>query len=252
MMPIPASPPENGAGYADGSASLQTPSLTIMSPRSPTCVHASQSAADVVRPHLPTECIAYVDDLLNDHSVVVRLSRRRATKLGDHRPPSRAVPWHRISINEDLNPYAFLVTLLHEVAHMTTHAKHRKCRRLRPHGPEWQGEFAGIMRPVVAGGYVPGDVTAALQRSLARPKAATCSDRELLLSLARYDHADPAAARVEDLAPGTVFRLENGRRFCRGHRVRTRFRCIEIGTGHEYRVHGLVRVTVLERPEPEA
>lgn len=200
-------------------------------------VHAS------VRHRLPAGVEAYVAELLGRHPFDVRLARPRRTKLGDHRPPTRGVPAHRISLNDDLNPYAFLTTLLHEIAHATTWERHRGGRRwLRPHGPEWKREFSTILRPVVAAGILPADVEEALGRSLSNPAAATCSDRGLMLALGRYDRPDEGRMFVEQLAEGTVFRIENGRLFRAGRRLRTRRQCFEWHTGTEYRVHGLARV----------
>jgi SprT protein len=194
----------------------------------------------VLQRHLPAAAHEYVGDLLTSRDVAVRVSRPRLTKLGDHRPPRPADPRHRISVNDDLNPYAFLTTLLHEIAHVDVWEKHAgRRRRPRPHGPEWKGEFSAILAPVVAARWLPDDVAAALGSSMRNPAAMSCSDRGLVLALARYD--DPAAVRqrVEDIPLGGLFRVSNGRVFCRGRRVRTRYLCLEPTTGAEYRVHAL-------------
>ena len=73
---------------------------------------------ETVRQHLPPRAWKYVLDLLQEHPVLVRVVPHRATKLGDYRPPRLGDFWHRITVNEDLNMYAFLVTLLHELAHV--------------------------------------------------------------------------------------------------------------------------------------
>ena len=200
------------------------------------------SLPQAVAERLPPAASDYVTELLSRHPVELRVVARRATKLGDHRPPAAGAPWHRITVNEDLNPYAFLITLLHEVAHLNTHAEHRSRRQLRPHGREWQLQFARIIDPVVAGRLVPGDLIDALRRAVARPRAATCSDRRLLLALSRYDADAGSSLRVEQVQPGDRFELETGRQFIRGARLRSRYRCIEVATGVEYRVHGLARV----------
>lgn len=201
---------------------------------------------------LPPGTEAYVEELLARQPCVVRLSRPRRTKLGDHRPPGRGRAGHRISVNEDLNPFAFLTTLLHEIAHATTWERHerrrRSGRRVRPHGAEWRAEFAGILEPVVHMGVLPDDVNGALARSLDRPAAATCSDRELLLALGRYDRVDPRLVRVEEIAFGGWFRLASGDVFRAGRTLRTRRQCFAAGTGTEYRVHGLARVEPVEPP----
>lgn len=200
-------------------------------------------------PRLPEGTDAYVADLLGRHRIDVRLSRPRRTKLGDHRPPGRGRPAHRITVNDDLNPYAFLTTLLHEIAHAFTWERHRAFRRwLRPHGSEWKREFEGVLAPVVEAAILPAAITAALARSMRNPAAATCSDRELLLALARYDRPDPRRVLVEDLAVGTIFRTDDGMLFHAGPKLRSRRRCFECRTGREYRVHGLARVEPIRQP----
>lgn len=204
-----------------------------------------------VVPHLPPNTVAHVERIFDGRRIAVRIVPPRRTKLGDHRAPRGPHEPHRISVNADLNPFAFLTTLLHEVAHAAAWDGHRGRRRLRPHGPEWQREFGAILAPVVASGALPDDVTAALDRSLRRPAAATCSDRGLVLALARYDRPVPGHVRVEDLPEGAVFRA--GRlAFRAAERLRTRRRCFECRTGREYRVHGLLVVEPIAADEATA
>ena len=61
-----------------------------------------------LRSHLPPAAWPAVLAWLQVHPVLVRVSTSRRTKLGDYRTADRTRP-HRISVNEDLNPYAFLV-----------------------------------------------------------------------------------------------------------------------------------------------
>lgn len=202
------------------------------------------SAFEIALPYLPPAAVVHVRELCGLWPVDLRIARPRRSKLGDHRAPSGPHPRHRISINADLNPWAFLTTLLHEFAHAATWEQHRR-RRLRPHGAEWRREFSAILGPVVSAGTLPADVAAALRGTLARPAAATCSDRALLLALARYDDRDDSRVRVENLRPGTLFRLDDGRVLRAGPLVRTRRRCFERRSGREYRVHGLLLVEPL-------
>ncbi len=202
-------------------------------------------AAGVVCSFLPPAAVVHVAPLLAAYELHVRIARPRRTKLGDHRPPAVGRTAHRISINSNLNPYAFLTTLLHEVAHAATWERHRPRRRVRPHGPEWKREFEAILEPVVGAGVLPDEVAAALARSMRNPAAATCSDRGLALALARYDEPPAGRVRVEDLVEGTFVRIESGQAFRADRQVRTRRKCFECGTGREYRVHGLLFVEPL-------
>jgi SprT protein len=194
-------------------------------------------------PRLPAAARRHVEAVCAGMKLELRITRPRRTKLGDHRGPTAAVPRHRISINADLNPYAFLTTLLHELAHAATWERQRGIRRrVRPHGPEWKGEFKRILAPVVEAQILPEDVGEALGRLMRDPAAATCTDRGVALALARYDTPVPGVVLVESLPPGAVFRVEGGRVFRLGPRLRTRFRCTCERTGREYRMHPLCRV----------
>ena len=206
---------------------------------------AGPSASEILRPYLPAAALDHVERAIAGLAVDLRVVRPRRTKLGDHRPPPALLRPHRITVNADLNPYAFLTTLLHEVAHAATWERHRPRRRLRPHGPEWKHEFSAVLAPVVAAGVFPDELAAAVTRSLRNPAAATCSDRELLLALARYDRPPEGRVRVEDLPDGAWFRIDGRHLFRAGRIVRTRRRCFEVGTGREYRVHGLAFVEPL-------
>ena len=206
---------------------------------------AGRSASEILQPYLPAAALDHVERAIAGLAVDLRVVRPRRTKLGDHRPPPAPLRPHRITVNADLNPYAFLTTLLHEVAHAATWERHRPRRRLRPHGPEWKQEFSAVLAPVVAAGVFPDELAAAVTRSLWNPAAATCSDRELLLALARYDRPPEGRVRVEDLPDGAWFRIDGRHLFRAGRIVRTRRRCFEVGTGREYRVHGLAFVEPL-------
>ena len=202
---------------------------------------------ETVRKHLPPRAWKYVLDLLQEHPVLVRVVPHRATKLGDYRPPRLGECWHRITVNEDLNLYAFLVTLLHELAHLRVTAIHTTgTKKHKPHGVEWKKEFAAVVGPVIEESMVPRDLCVALAATLQRPRAATCSDRLLTLALSQYDHGVDQCLYVEQLEVGACFQLQNGRQFILGDRVRSRYRCIELASGIEFRIHYLARVLRLE------
>jgi hypothetical protein len=63
-----------------------------------------------------------------------------------------------------------------------------------------------------------------------------------VLALAKYDQAEPGRRRVEELPAGALFRVDTGRVFRLGPRLRSRYQCFEQPGGAEYRVHGLSRV----------
>lgn len=52
---------------------------------------------------------------------------------------------HQITINQNLNKYAFLLTLVHEIAHLITYVNHGW--NVKGHGPEWKNCFKKQITP---------------------------------------------------------------------------------------------------------
>lgn len=164
------------------------------------------------------------------------VSKKRKTKLGDYRQPYNGKP-HRISVNGDLNPYAFLVTTIHEMAHLTTFNKY--ANYVKPHGNEWKVEFKNLFEPLMHHNDLPADIAIAVKNYLKNAKASSCSDDRLYRVLKRYDKK--RKLRVEELNFGAEFKL-NGKIFVKGRKLRTRFECRELSSQRIYRVLGLAEI----------
>ena len=191
---------------------------------------------EVLKPFLPNESRSYVSKFLVEHVVHLTVSKKRKTKLGDYRQPYEGQP-HRISVNGSLNQYAFLITTLHEMAHLTTFIKYGN--RIKPHGLEWKNEFKLIFDPMLELDFLPEDVTIAISNYLQNAKAASCSDDRLYRVLKRYDKNQ--GVLVEHLKFGEEFKL-NGKTFLRGKKLRKRYECKEVSTRKLYRVLGLAEI----------
>ncbi|MCB0772086.1 MAG: SprT-like domain-containing protein [Flavobacteriales bacterium] len=168
--------------------------------------------------HLPRHAWPTVAHWLRRNPVVVRISPPRSTKLGDYRVATRTMG-HRISVNGDLNRYAFLVVLIHEFAHYATFQKYR---RHEPHGAEWKAEYKRLMRPLLTREVFPADVLRVLTLHLVDAPSSSCTDHGLMRVLRRYDR-DPRPF-LEELDANTVFRF-NQKLFVKGPQLRKRFRC---------------------------
>lgn len=190
-------------------------------------------------PFLPSGTERYVASFLVGRVVQFTVSKKRKTKHGDYRQPHDGKP-HRISVNGSLNPYAFLVTTLHELAHLTTFEKYGN--KVRPHGLEWKEEFKEIFQPVLERNALPEDVSLALTNYLVNAKASSCSDDRLSRVLKRYDKQE--SILVEHVEIGTKFELQ-GKVFQKGAKLRKRHECLEVETGRKYRVLGLAEIDKL-------
>lgn len=199
--------------------------------------------SSVLEKYLPAVAIPLLQPLLNKHTVQIRICKPRKSKFGDYRFPRAGQP-HRISINADLNPYAFLITLLHEYAHLE--AYHHFGRKIKAHGPEWQNTFQSVSRPFLEAEVFPTDLTIALERSLLKGHASSASAHELFRLLKTYDHSN--STFVEDLAEGTYFQI--GKKvFRKGPKSRKRYRCQSINNARIYMVHPLAEVEPLDNPK---
>jgi len=69
--------------------------------------------------YLPPGTYEPVLSYLRQYKVHLTVARERKSVLGDYRHSTHHAN-HRISVNGNLNPYSFLITLLHELAHLLT------------------------------------------------------------------------------------------------------------------------------------
>lgn len=170
-----------------------------------------------------------------------KISRNRATKLGDYRHPFKGAG-HKISVNNNLNPYAFLVTTVHEFAHLLTWNDHKN--KVKPHGEEWKRNFKRMMVPFIDQQIFPEDVQQAIVSYLHNPSAASCTDLKLSRALKKYDVKRDAISRLEELPQDTVFQIKDGRRFKKGEKLRKRYRCLCLDNGNIYLFNPLAEVTL--------
>lgn len=198
------------------------------------------SAADLerLRDHLPAAAFPVVVNWLRRNPVQVRLSPPRATKLGDFRVATRTLP-HRVSVNTDLNRYAFLVTLIHEFAHYTTIVVSRRWKN--PHGEHWKQEYRRLMRPFMSREVFPADVLRALDKHLADAPSSSCTDHQLMRVLRRYDRSP--GLYLEEIAEQTVFRF-NQKLFVKGPQLRKRYKCRCLNDRRTYFIDPLAEVHV--------
>jgi hypothetical protein len=194
-----------------------------------------EQLSEILKKYMPEQVVDYAAHHLLEHRIMLRIAKPRKSILGDYRPPAPDGQ-HRISVNRDLNPYAFTITFFHEIAHLTNWNAHKS--RVDPHGAEWKQEFRKVMKPVSTAGILPSDVQTALDRYMNLPKASTCSDPNLFRALRRYD-SETERSLVEELPLGCLFRLQNGMVLRKGAQRRTRFLCTEHLSGKQYLVHCL-------------
>jgi SprT protein len=168
---------------------------------------------------------------LHQYKVHLTIARERKSILGDYRHRTHAAN-HRISVNGNLNQFSFLITLLHEIAHLLTFEQYSN--RVQAHGREWKMIFGQLLQQFLQHKVFPEEVEKELLQSLKNPAASSCAEDGLLRVLRKYDSNAAATVLVEELPLHGVFRIKDGRTFRKGEQLRKRFKCTEIKTGKIY------------------
>ena len=190
-----------------------------------------EAPLDALAAYLPAGTSPEVMPYILNYRVHLTITRERQSILGDYRHP-HGTTGHRISINGNLNKYAFLITLLHEIAHLVTFVKY--ANRVASHGKEWKHEFSQILRNFTGRNFMPADVEAAIMAGIHSPAASSCADEGLMRVLRRYDPQKVNHFFVEQLPPGAIFKTKDGRIFRKGEKIRKRYRCEEVATQRIY------------------
>ncbi|CAL1516864.1 SprT-like domain-containing protein [Chitinophaga sp. MM2321] len=191
-----------------------------------------QAPLNALASYLPTGTFEQVMDFITTHKVHLTVARERKSILGDYRPPDGRGKGHRISVNGSLNKYAFLLTLLHEIAHLITFNKYAD--RVLSHGKEWKYEYGLILRDFVGKNLLPPDVELAVRQSMTNPGASSCADDQLMRVLRNYDNTPDTHFFIEQLPPDQLFKTKDGRVFRKGEKIRKRYRCEEVASRRIY------------------
>lgn len=193
---------------------------------------------EVLAQYMPASAAPIIAKWIDYFQCEFKISKGRNTKLGDYRHPFKG-KGHKISVNNNLNPYAFLVTTVHEFAHLLTWNDHKG--KVKPHGSEWKYNFKRMMNPFFELQVFPSDIHHTIINYLDNPAASSCTDLSLARALQKYD-TDLSTTRVEELPIHTVFVLKDGRKFKKGERVRKRYRCVCLDNGNIYLFNPLAEV----------
>ena len=200
--------------------------------------------SEILRKYIPEGSVDLIAVWILDYDFKLKIKKERSTRLGDYTSP-RGGSNHLITVNFNLNKYSFLVTLVHEIAHLATFNKHKNS--VLPHGFEWKKAFAELMQPFLNSEIFPIDILYALRKYMQNPGASSCSDKTLLKALKLYDENASDKIFLEYLPHKTTFLFNGERLFEKGEKMRTRFRCKEISTGQIYLFNSLTEVEVFEK-----
>ena|SRR5688572_22646890 len=180
---------------------------------------------------LPPGTYHAVEEYLRFYKIHLTVTRHRKSILGDYRHRTHFSN-HRISINGSLNRYSFLITLLHEIAHLLTFENHGN--KVMAHGNEWKTIYASLLKQFIENKIFPLDIEKELLISLRNPAASSCAEDGLIRVLRKYDVNTNGCKLIEEIPLNSLFKLDDGKIFKKGEKQRKRFKCEDVKTGKVY------------------
>ena len=184
---------------------------------------------ELLQKYIPQASVESVFNLIKRYNVHLKIVNERVTRHGDYKKLPNG--GHRITVNANLNPYRFLITLVHEIAHLVAFEEYG--RRIKPHGKEWKHIFQQLMLPFIRPEIFPSGLLPLLASHFKNPKASSDTDSKLSLALKQYDPPNDKNF-IFEIPYGGTFRLYNGRLFKRGNKRVKRYECVDLSNGRVY------------------
>jgi|APTNR8051073442_1049403.scaffolds.fasta_scaffold00001_484 hypothetical protein len=191
-----------------------------------------EQVLNTLHKHVPEKAVRYCLQLWKEKPFTLKLTKSRQTKIGDF--TCRNDAGHpRITLNHDLSPFTFLITYLHEVAHL--HVFLQFGHRVEPHGEHWKKAFQKLLGPVLTPEIFPESILNPLIQHMQNPKASSFADAVLTKALRTLDENSQHVLVLSDLPEGSIFQF-HGRYFTKGILRRTRILCKEVKSKRQYLV----------------
>lgn len=185
---------------------------------------------EILLKYLPEHAVHPCFELIKANHVHLKIVDERQTRHGDYR--RRPDGSHQITVNASLNKYRFLITLIHEIAHLVAFEKYG--RTILPHGAEWKHTFQRLMIPFIRPEIFPHNLLPLLARHFKNPKASSDTDATLALALKQFDERNTEKNYIFEIPYGSQFRIDNGKVFKKIALRVKRYECIEVLTGRVF------------------
>lgn len=183
----------------------------------------------VLSRYLPSHAVEPAFMLIKDNNVHLKVVDERRTRHGDYRRMPDGT--QQITVNANLNKYRFLITLVHEIAHLLAFEKYG--RRIKPHGQEWKLTFRNLMLPFIRPEIFPSKLLPIIASHFRNPTASSDTDARLSIALKSFDQPNDKNY-IFEVPAGALFRIYNGKVFKKGPKRIKRYECLEVSTGKIY------------------
>lgn len=170
---------------------------------------------------VPENSIKLIEKWLDQLNISLKFVNPRKTKLGDFRYDNKN--GYQITINNNLNRFSSLITLIHEIAHAFVYESFGN--RVIPHGKQWKDTYKRLMINFLNLDIFPADILSSLSNHLINPSASTSNDISLSLILRKYDQNK--SLTVNEIKIGQKFIYSN-KIFVKKKQLRKRIKCYDV------------------------
>lgn len=184
---------------------------------------------EILGKYLPSHAVLPVFKMIEINRIHLKIVNERVTRHGDYRKMPGGV--HQITVNSNLNKFRFLITLVHEIAHLVAFEKFG--RNIKPHGREWKYTFQQLMLPFIRPEIFPDHLLPLIAGHFRNPRASSDTDAGLAVALKKFDPENDKNY-IFELPQGGLFKIYNGRIFKKGQKLRKRYECQEVTSGKIY------------------
>lgn len=205
-----------------------------------------QALMKALKNYVPDAALELCCELVMYYRLNLHIEVERKGRYGDYHPTMGA--GNRITVNHNLNPFEFLITFIHELAHHTTYLKYGNA--VESHGKEWKDEFKKNMFPFMQQDIFPNDLKFALISHMRNPKYSHSADVKLLKVLMNYDK-EKNYTTLDELREGELFKMSHRSKLIlkKLDTMRTYTNCIAVATGRKYQVHTLAKIIRVSQEE---
>lgn len=197
--------------------------------------------SETLSKYLPEHAVVLCFELIKTNGVHLKIVNERQTRHGDYRKGLSGK--HEITVNANLNKYRFLITLVHEIAHLVAFEKFG--RNIKPHGNEWKITFQRLMVVFIRPEIFPHSVLPLVANHFRNPSASSDTDARLAFALKQFDERKQDIHYIHEVPSGSLFRIKNGRIFKKQRLRVKRYECVEVNSGRTFLFNANAEVEII-------
>ena len=194
-------------------------------------------------PYLGEKAALFIDTQTKDLKFHLKITKPRDSKFGDYFPSVKNNK-QRITINGNLDKYSFLITLLHELAHLYVQEKYG--HHHKPHGEEWKNTFSDLLSLAVKNELFPNRIAELILKLYIKKRSFTHTSRVKILNSIYQDLEIEIPVRLESIPLNSKAILPNGMKVVKINQLRTRCLCRNLEDNKLYYVNKLIEVKTID------